>query len=255
MSFSKRIRGGSTGSGITYYQLGDPNESGVVAQWIFNEASGDILDQVGSVDLTPTQTGVTSYITYNAEIGYSDKNEVVTPYLELTNNNSNRWSLQSAATSLAFGTGDGTLEWIARYTPGNAGAATGTIYYTCDNSVALGSYFYYDNTITTPRFNFYFKASDGTGLSGATVLGTNIFDGQWHKHRIILDRAGDAVYKVDGVTQATISMATLAGKILPCSQVIVGAALTSAINPLAFAIAEMRQSSNATNNSGGPGGG
>lgn len=247
---------------VVAYDYGYPAGSGggtepdVVAQWIFDEASGNILDQVGSVDLTPTQVGATSYIQYNAAIGYqSTTYGGVSPGVFVLNRISNSWIFYSADTSLAVGTGDATFEWVAQYLPRNNAQADATIYYSCNNSVLQGLYWYYDQCTTTPRFNFYIKASDGTTLTSTTVLANNPFDFKVHKHRIVLNRAGNAQYFIDGVSQATVSMAGLVGKTLPCSQLILMGATTSAVNTLAGTLFEFRQSANATNNSSGPGGG
>lgn len=246
---------------ITTYEYGYPAGNGggvqsdVVAQWIFDEASGDVIDQVGTVDLAPTQVGASSYIQREVSIGYTKSWESVSPGIFVLNRTSNSWIFYSADTSLAVGTGDATFEWISQYIPMNNGQSYATLYYSCNNSVLQGVYFYYDNATTTPRFNFYIKASDGSTLISTLTLVTNPFDFNIHKHRVVFDRAGDAEYFIDGVSQGTASMAGLVGKTLPCSQLILMGATTSAVNTLAGTLFEFRQSANATNNSGGPNGG
>lgn len=248
------------GGGATPYDYGWPaggtSESGVLSQWIFNEASGNILDQVGSIDLTPTQVGATSYIAYNVTIGHQDAAySGVSPGVYVLNRTSNSWVFLSSDTTLAPGTGSMVIEWVSQYLPRNNAQSDATILYTCNNSINQGLYFYYDSISTTPRFNFYIRTADAVTFSSATALTTNPFDMKIHKHRVVLNRAGNAEYFIDGVSQASTSMAAIAGKTINCSQVILMGATTSAVNTLAGTLYEMRISSGTSNNSGGPGGG
>lgn len=245
------------------YDYGYPAGTGggvqpdVVAQWIFNEASGDILDQVGSVDLTES-SGVGGGLSYRVPIGYTDPNgEDMSPGLFVMSRATGGSQLVSTATSLGIGTGSATFEWVAQYTNKNNLNSTGTIFYTCNNSITQGIYLYYDNCQSaTCRFEIYMKATDGTLFYLAGNIAVNPFtDMQKHKHRVVLNRAGNAEYFIDGVLQLSGSMAAVAGKDFPCSQVILMGATTSGINQLCAWITEFRMSLNATNNSGGPGGG
>lgn len=245
------------------YQYGYPTftangtEPNVVAQWLFDETSGNPTDEVGSIALTPTQYGSACYITYNSTDGGSAAWAGVQPGIITQGTNNNMYFyINGSATSLNIGTGNCTLEWISRYNKkNNGGTGTSTIYYTCDNSVAHGIYIYYDSISTTPTINYWIKASDGTLLSASVSLSTNPFDEQIHKHRVVLNRSGNATYYIDGVSQGTVSLASLSGKTIECSQVELLAATNSGVNTLNATMYEFRQSNNATNNSGGPGGG
>lgn len=249
--------------GVEPYDYGYPAGLGggvqpdVLAQWIFNEASGNILDQAGSVDLTPTLVG-SAGLSYGVPIGYSDPTfELVSPGVFFLSKTSNAYYLESSSTTLAPGTGDFTIEWIAQYINKNNLNSTGAIFSTVNNSVEQGLCFYYDNAQSvTCRFEMYLKATDGTLFYLAGNITTNPFtDMKIHKHRIVLDRAGDAQYYIDGVLQLSGSMAAVAGKNFPASQLQVLAVTTSGLNSLCATMFEMRVSGNSVNNSGGPGGG
>lgn len=260
-----RIFGSQGGGppGVEPYDYGYPAGMGggvqpnVLAQWIFNESAGDILDQVGSADLTPTLVGIAG-LSYSVPIGYSDPSfELVSPGVFFLSRTSNAYYLQSSDTSLAPGTGDFTIEWIAQYVNKNNLQSTAAVFATCNNSLEQGIYFYYDNAQSaTCRFEMWLKATDGTLFYLAGNITANPFsDMKIHKHRIVLDRAGDAQYYIDGVLQLSGSMAAVVGKNFPASQLHVLAVTSSGINSLCATMFEMRVSGNATNNSLGPNGG
>lgn len=246
----------------TIYDYGYPTgatvEPNVVAQWIFNEASGDILDQVNSVDLTPTQVGV-GQLSYSVPIGYSDQTlEDVSPGVCLMNRTGNNYTLRSADTSLAMGTGSWTVEWIASYVTQNNLQNTATILDTQNNSYEQGVYLYYDNAShpTTCRFEIYLRDAAASGFYLAGNIAVNPFlDMKIHKHRVVLDRAGNAEYFIDGVSMLSGSMAAAAGKDFPCTKFQIGGVTTGQINSIFATFYEFRISANATNNSSGPGGG
>jgi len=258
-----KIFGSQGGSSPTVYDYGYPAGNGggvepdVLAQWIFNEASGVILDQAGSVDLKPTVVG-SAGLSYSVPIGYSDPTlEKVSPGIFFLSRVSNGYYLESSDTTLAPGTGDFTIEWIAQYVNKNNLQSTGAIFSTVNNSIEQGLYFYYDNCQSaTCRFEMYLKAKDGTLFYLAGNIATNPFtDMKIHKHRIVLDRAGDAQYYIDGVLQLSGSMGAVVGKNFPASQLHALAVTTSGLNTLCATMFELRVSGNARNNSGGPGGG
>lgn len=247
------------GSSTTYLDYGAPAgaadaATGVLAQWTFEEASGNIIDQAGSVDLTPKEVGVAG-ISYSVPIGYSDPTlEKVSPGVFFLSKTSNAYFLESPDTSLSPGTGDFTIEWIARYVTKNNSQAAAAIFSTVNNSIEQGCYFYYDNCLSaTCRFEMYLKATDGTLFYLAGNIAVNPFTTmKIHKHRIVLNRAGNAVYYIDGVSMLSGSMAAVSGKNFPASQLHVLGVTTSGINTLCATMFEMRVSSNATNDSGNP---
>lgn len=235
--------------------VGSTVEPNVVAQWIFNEASGDILDQVNSVDLTPTLFG-SGAISYAVPIGYTNTAaETVSPGVCLLNRIGNGYALLSADTSLAMGTGSWTVEWIASYVSKNNLNNTATVLFTQNNSYEQGVYLYYENAQSaTCRFEIYLRDAAASGFYLAGNIAVNPFtDMKIHKHRVVLDRAGNAEYFIDGVSMLSGSMAAAAGKNFPCTKFQIGADTTGAVNPIFATFYEFRISANATNNSGGPG--
>jgi hypothetical protein len=258
------LRPGGGGSGVPSYIYGWPaggpdgavSEPDVLAQWIFDEASGSIVDEVAGLTLAPVQTGAGSYISYGANISYSPYTELVSPGISLQNNTSNSWKFEKTPeTSLAFGAGDFTIEWVSRFAPTNNGSFAGTVFYTCNNSIEEGTYIYFDNINTTPRASVYIRTAAPIATFNLQIPTlTNPFDMKIHKHRWAFNRAGNASYYLDGVLQGFGSMAAFSGQIIPCTKVQIGTATIGA-NPICGTFFELRVSGNATNNSGGPGGG
>ena len=245
----------SHGGADTSYQYGHPaggsTESNVVAQWLFDEASGDIVDEVASLTLADAIAGGGS-LTYAEE--NDDYSANLNPGILM---HIRAWFAKTLENDLDFGTGDGTVEWVAEYESGAThGATTATVFYTCDDSVANGVYLKYSGITTTPKFDPYIKTADGTLLTGSFTLATDPFgDGLTHKHRFVMDRSASMEYFIDGVSQGSASMETLDGKTIPASQTLIGVALSSGVNAISGWLYELRVSKNATNNSGGPGGG
>ena len=231
------------------------SEPNVVAQWLFDEASGNIVDEVASLSLAKNQSGAGASILY-AQTN-SDYSNSLNPGIYMKSVTGSTDSFYAADTSLVIGTASAVLEWVASYGVANAmGADDATVFNTTNNSVEHGIYVLYTNMLTTPRMNLYFKASDGTGINSFISLTASIFNTGTHKHRLVLNRAGNAEYFVDGVSQGTASLGTLSGKTLECSQVNLGSVLSSGVNSLESTFYEFRLTiGNATNNSGGPGGG
>ncbi len=220
---------------------GGTSESDVAAQFLFDEASGSIEDEVSGI--TCTVEGTPSFSEAAAGYGF-------TPGVEYTTNDGHNKT--SAEATMVIGTGDATIEYWFKAKAAGVGVA-----YVFENYVAGtgGVYVYYKTNVSANQFMIKIVADDATTVTMNNLFKTDINDDAWHKHRIVIDRSGNLDFLLDGVSQKTASLATLVGKTIPCPKVIFGNSSAMTTNDANGALAEWRLSLNATNNSGGPGGG
>lgn len=227
------------------YRYGYPAYSGggsqpnVTAQWIFDEASGNIVDEVGGITLT-----VNGSPTFNVAAGGAWAN--LSP--GITYGASGNYHKKPTATAaIAQGTSDYTIEWVAKLT---AGSGTRRMISTYDGStggIALWA--------SGPDSNFYMFVmyADATTDSWNPAFPISVVDGNIHKFRLKVQRgvAGGAELYVDGVPTGTPKTFSDAAKTINAPIISIGS--ESSVSNMT--IYEVRFSNNATNNSGGPGGG
>ena len=229
------------------YQYGYPGfannivQANVVAQWLFDEASGNIVDEVAGLTLTkissPTYAVDTSAYSPSMALG-------------ITTTGGN-FGLGTPQATIDPGTSDCVLEWVCKRdsSVGNQSIFDG------DPTNAQGWEFYFNNGGTA--FSIFIK-SDAPGavtVSDAWTITDYTGDGLYHKYRIKFARAGNAEMFIDGVSQGTIAISTLSGKVVSSLSLGVGG---SSAGGLLFkgTLTELRWTvGNATNISVGPGGG
>lgn len=242
--------------GDVAYEYGHPSggseESNVAAQWIFDESSGSVVDEVNSISLAP---GAATSMDYEQAVTGVWEN--LSPAM-LGNSTVDYMVNASAQPDLDIGTGDAVIEFVMSTTSTDN---TDTLFSCKDASNNKG----YELKITgkNAALGWQFRATseDETTLN-ANMTGSNSWnDGSLHKLRLVLDRtAGTVKIFLDGSEEVSGGVSGLAGKSLKCNGFYLFSGVTS--GPFQSAgldqaeIAEMRFSiGTTTNNSGGPNGG
>lgn len=242
--------GGAPGNYVKGYPHSGPVEPNVAAQWVFDEASGSIVDEVAGLTLAPG--GTQTYSVAGGSGLYSD----ITPGITCLNFNS--YFDKNPDTSLAIGTSDFVLEvWFSATTLRNSAP----FFSTGDNvGDEDGFVVYY---VTGNKIAIWIRATDGTGggIAGSTITVTdpaNLADGNQHKIRVKGVRSGNCTVIVDGIEAGSFDISALSGKTV--------AAYHAAVNTWYAGGAGISENTatyysvrltigNSTNNSGGPNGG
>lgn len=225
-------------------QAAEPN---VVAQWLFDEASGNVVDEVTSISLPP----VTAANTFTYNTAATGVWAGVSPGIAFGGGTTYaRFGNDTEKTQLAPGTSDFVVEHVAKL---DSDASTG---YTVIEEIFNGTtgWQWYVQYSSTTNWWFFLAADDGSYEGGATAK-SSIRDGVIHKHRIYCDRDGVMEYFIDGISQGTHDITSLATKNVSAKRHYIGAVRNGSY-PFKGTIYEMRLTvGNKTNNSGGPGGG
>lgn len=233
--------GGDSGYHYGYPAYG-PSEPNVVAQWLFDEASGDIVDEVNAISV-PVLGSPTYGVT---EVGLWAG---LSPGIRM-NGTTQRFRNTSGSAFLNMGTSDFVSEWVASHD--NSGQAYEIDWWTGGEDTAEPGVEVYSR-FNANSFRISTRAGDGTQVIGSLST-SDQRDATTRKYRLVGDRtANTEELFIDGVSQGTISIAALSGKSLSSnSDIAVGAATFG----LMGVIYELRHTiGNKTNNSGGPGGG
>ena len=257
-------RSGSHGEALMY-QYGSPSggttEPNVVAQWLFDEASGNIVDEVASRSLTqvgsPTYRQNTSEYSSQMSLGIRCSPSATEAAFKIA----------TPPTELNFGTSSGVIEWVARFDDvtgaGVGGATDGTFWDTRSGAAQSGINILLTSVnLATGGYQIQIIATDATTVTmnltnphaGAAPWISSI--GVSHKWRLVVNRAANAQLFYDGVALGTpASLATLIGKSITSSAMGVATRYDTA-RPLDVTFNELRFTiGNITNNSGGPGNG
>lgn len=243
--FPMSWQGGGPAGGGPLYDYGAPSGSGgdgvstdVSVQFLFDEASGNLVDEIAGVTLTAAGT-----ITYNQTESAPYDN--LSPSILL--GTTGYFGKTTTTDEVKFGTGDGTIEfWFST-------TATGTQYIAASYEAAYtrGWFFYARASDGVMGCNII--ADDGTQVNTNYSTGITTFaDGNLHKVRIVHDRAGFRYLYFDGVeVGGPTSLSTIATKNVPAESLSIGSLYASAKTAgLVGKVAEFRFSKNATNNSG-----
>lgn len=244
--------GGSGGGAVaTGYQYGWPSggtsESNVTFQLLFDESSGNITDEVGSVVLTAGGTNV-----YNQAV--TGDYEDLSP--GILQDSSGDYFLKNTATSaLSLGTGDATIEMWYK----NNGTLGNAYLLNAYNGTTTRGWAVVFDSVGGGRLQWFAYADDGTAVFGNNGSGgaVELATGGPHKIRIVINRTTNLVtYYING-NQAgvTTNIAALSGKTISGHAAGVGAIVGATTVYIRGTIYEARFSQNATNNSGGPNGG
>ncbi len=212
--------------------------TGVVAQWLFDEASGSIVDEVSSITLP--EVGTASYST-----------AVVGDFVCLTpgiTTNSGNFGLGSAVSSVDPGTQDFVWEWVAQRTSG-----TGTqITYESDRLNGQGWQAFHVNATSWRDF---MKTDEGTTIDKAFTITDVTGDSAYHKYRVTFDRDGNEEVFLDGVSQGTASISAGDGENFSTKTLSVGGGETGASKYQGIFLEYRHTNGRLDANSGGPGGG
>ncbi|GEM_PF-4161003 len=239
-----RLRGrvSSIGGYFNGYPTDGNVEPNVVAQWLFNESSGNAVDVVSGISLPKSGVGALTY----SQVASGALFQRISPGI-LTASDAVFYNSSHQA-SCDPGTGDFSIElWLA-----SATFNTNKYFFATADGSDKG--FELSNNSTT-NIRVYTKAEDGTVLDQNFDHTTDFNDGSPHKIRIIWNRgSGRLELLIDGVSKGTRDLTSLAGKTIQTNTVCVGG-VTGAIAAAASTFYEIRLSLNATNNAGGPNGG
>ena len=236
--------------GPTGYQYGWPSggtsEPNVAAQWLFDEASGNIVDEVANITCTPTGTP-------NYNVDCSAYSTLMTPGVSLDALNE-YWS-KGADANLDFDLDDAVIEFVGSV------SSTGTpaLLYPFDFSVAADAlkgyacYFY-------PAFSqvVFRLVSEAPSMSSLifTVVSSVYVDDKFHKYRLAIDRSGNAELFIDGTSYGSASVTATNGENIKCKAVKILTREATGSYYWKGSMTELRITiGNATNNSGGPGNG
>ena len=223
----------------------------VVAQWLFDEASGSIIDEVAGLALIKRGNPV-----YGATGIYTGLN----PGIQFDGAGDTAFHKDSDTPSIAIGLSDFVFEWWATLEEPNATVAIETVFNSEQDVGANrdGVFIYFRPG--TAELNIDISSATTTMNTFATFPASIINDGIPHKYRITGSRAGNLEFFLDGVSYGTTSLAPMVGLSITSPYVEIGDQSPVAFSPLQSEykgnIFEFRITvGNSTNNSGGPGGG
>lgn len=229
-------------------------EPDVVAQWLFDEPSGSIVDEVSGITLTNDMATASYGVTSSGLFA------TLSPGIRATYNLGDapaRFIKSTGTASLDIGsTTSVTVESYFSVTRNNADPAWWSImeYGTTEGANLFAIYFY---TVTASNnLTWYIRSSDNTALFATwTAPQATIYDGNTHKLRMVWNRGTNLLEAIlDGNSLGTVSAASLNGKTLTNGSVMTHGIWLSeeGSNNTLY---NLRVSHNASNNMGGPGGG
>lgn len=234
-------------SGGLIYHYGYPAfgslEANVLGQWLFDEASGSIVDEVGAVTCTVTGSPTFSVTASGAYLGISPG----ITYATLT-----RHEKTTDTPGLAIGTNNFTIEiW---YKTSDSLTALSFIVFHHANTTPGGHYIQLNHVTGVLTLNL--RASDDTAVTRTYTLPASWNDGTPHKLRFVGVRTANCTLIFDGATVSAADISGLSGKTLSAPVLNFGNIISSAGSAyFPGTLFEYRVSANATNNSGGVNGG
>lgn len=238
--------GRASGGGELAYHYGYPAygafEPNVVLQYLFDEASGNIVDEVAGITLIP-DTSPTYNVTASAPFAG------LSPGITYARTGTVRHK-KNPSTDIVIGTSDFTIEIWFKTTA--SGTGSNYIFYHYDGVGGGVSGFF--NT-TTNAWRWSVMADDLTTVSSNIALPAGYNDGNIHKIRAVFTRSGNSVSYMDGVSFGTVSIASLAGKTISLTALVFSGQVSASSLGFLGTLFEFRLSLNASNNSSGPNGG
>lgn len=207
---------GGGGLGMTGIQYGWPSgqteEPNVVMQVLFDEASGNIVDEVVGHTFTKTLGGADDF-TYGVEPGGLYVN--IEPGISVvqTNSVSDNFKSTTVPASMNFGaTDDGVYEAWVKF---NASQLSPVPYICGHGAFQEGgaTLFYIYHQYATPQMLVRFRTDDASNTQ-ITFSCADLRDDAFHKHRITFDRSGNIEYELDGTSLGTGSMSATNNKVL-----------------------------------------
>ena len=240
----------STTAGTLAYDYGWPSggtsEPNVAAQWLLDEASGNIVDEVANITCTPTGTP-------NYNVDCSAYSTLMTPGVSLDAINE-YWS-KGADANLDFDLDDAVIEFVGSV----SSTGTPTLLYPFDFSVAAdaakGYMCYFYPALSQVVFRLISEAPSTSSLI-FTVVSSVYVDDKFHKYRLAIDRSGNAELFIDGTSYGSASVTATNGENIKCKAVKILTREATGSYYWKGSMTEFRITiGNATNNSGGPGNG
>ena len=238
---------GGLGGGALVYDYGWPAggtaEPNVALQLLFDESSGNITDEVGSLEFIGT--GNPGYST--AATGSWAR---MSPGIKFVKAVLDKFTRNGAQATLANGTDDAVFEWVLRLESGGNNAEL--VWDTYASS--QGTLIEFIRSVTpTYSVRLRFIGPGGTLTVSINHDGSTYGDGKFHKWRLSVDRSGNCELFIDGVSQGTANVSAHAANNIPAEKAQISGPFGGEID---MTILEYRMTiGNATNNSGGPGGG
>lgn len=240
------------GSGFGPLSVADPNiyhygypaygtsEPGVALQFLFDEPSGDIVDEVAGLTLTASGT-----LTYDQDPGVPWQN--LSPCIQIGSNG--QFYNLSDQSYLAPGTDDIVVEWVAALSSSVGASGDYALIFTLDRASGTRAFTIYQQFNVPTMILIDIHGTGGNRNMSWTI--PDMRDDQIHKWRFVVNKtANTAEIFIDGVSYGSVS----AGSVGTIS------AYQPAISNSTFSyrgkVCELRYSTgNTTNNSGGPNGG
>lgn len=217
-------------------------EHGVVAQWLFDEASGDIVDEVGGITLTATGADLTYAVPTTA---YSAAMPT-----GISNSGTSYFTKAGAESALNIGTASASIEFVLAADA----AADGAVFDFRNDSATPTSGFSFSINRATATWTWQLVATDGTTVTrSAATLPASVTSGGLCKHRLSIDRSYNRVhYFINERFIDSTAIATLNGKSINCENIFLLRNATTA-GSVTGALTEFRQSvGSCMTNSGGP---
>lgn len=243
----------STVAAEPLYQKGYPfftangTEPNVAAQWVFDEASGDVVDEVDSVTLA--DAGSPTY-----SVAATGAFEDLTPGITTANGNppASYFFKAGDESNLDLLQSDFVIEFWLTFTE----TFNGQTLIECwdDPSTEIGWALKYNGSSDTLVFSM--RSEDNTSVSVLKSI-ANLENTGPRKIRITGDRDGNVEMFLDGVSLGTSAITTLSAKDVLCHNIYIASnKAQAAFSGRSGTIHEFRLTvGNLTNNSGGPAGG
>lgn len=206
-------KGGNGGGEAPPYSYGWPSggtyEPDVVAQWLFDEASGNIVDEVAGIAMVPSNGPTYSVAATGVWAG-------VSPGITMTHASWQGFKAAGAVAALNLGTSDFVLEIVGTL---DSDAYPKWAFSDIDGAL-VGWYAHVRYTGNTTA-HVYIKADDATVAEGSFVYPvTPVGDGVIHKWRFAGNRSGTLELFFDKTSLGTIDISALVGSAvtskIPC---------------------------------------
>jgi hypothetical protein len=237
-------KGGQAGGGGPVYEYGWPAEEAepnVVAQWLFDESSGNIVDEVSGITLTATGSP-----TYSVDGSSYSVN--TTPGIKCIQTTVDGFTKAGNEPTLDIGTDDFVIEFLFAGISGQS--AIGFLFDTRAGTGDNRGYAIYTQGHSTGNLTFLSRATDNTQIYQSINTGIDFRDEVIRKFRYVGDRSGNLELFIDGVSQGTSSLSSWSGKTVDTFNNAVGTRVDGGVAMLGT-LYELRMTiGNATNNSG-----
>lgn len=221
-------------------QAAEPN---VQVQWLFDEASGNCVDEIQGLSVS-LRVGNATYNTAISNSYWAPVSPGVKYLVDITRQY--MWNT-SLTTQLDVGATENiTFETIFELYNVNASA-------TIINEGAAGLYLNLGSVSGKTRVTAVVISTDATTVSKSFDI-TLLSNDTPYKLRWTINKGGNSEIFINGVSLGTWDTSALNNKAIEPTRVVIGGPYSS-VNAMSGTLFEIRKSLNLLNNSGGPGGG